>query len=127
MNSKPAFILIVDDDPITRKLLCEIFEKQGSQIIEASNGKEAIKLYKEQKIDLVITDIIMPEKEGIATIRELKEINPDIKIIAMSGGGAVQSEEYLKVAKLVGAKYTIEKPIDTENLIEKVNSLLSSH
>jgi YesN/AraC family two-component response regulator len=96
------------------------------QVIEASNGNEAIKQYKEFKPDLVITDIIMPEKESIETIMELKQLDPDIKIIAMSGGGVVRAEDYLKAAKSVGGKYTIEKPIDREDLVEKVSSLLSS-
>ena len=125
MTTNPALILIVDDDAVTRKLLNGVLEKQGYQVVEASNGKEAIEQFKEKKPDLVITDIIMPEKEGIETIRTLKDLDADVKIIAISGGGAIQSEEYLKVAKHVGAKYTVEKPIDTEDLIEKVSSMLA--
>jgi YesN/AraC family two-component response regulator len=126
MNSSASYILIVEDDDVTKMLLYGILENPEYQILEASNGNEAIKLFKKYKPDLVITDIIMPEKEGIETIKTLKQIDPDVKIIAISGGGTIEAEEYLKVAKNVGAIYTFEKPIDKEDLIKKVSSLLSS-
>lgn len=126
MNSKTSYILIVEDDDVAKMLLYGLLENLGYQILEASNGNEAINLYKEYKPDLVITDIIMPVKEGIETIKMLKQIDPEVKIIAISGGGPNEAEEYLKVAKTVGAIYTIEKPIDKEDLIEKVSSLLPS-
>ena len=83
-----------------------------------------MRLFNDNQIDLVITDIIMPKKEGIETIIEIKGICPDIKIIAMSGGGRNQPESYLRLAKKAGAPYTIQKPFKTSDLIEVVYELL---
>ena len=121
-----ASILIVDDDHQIRKLLVRLLEKEGNHVTVASNGDEAIKQYDKAHIDLVITDIVMPEKEGIETIMELKRLDPEIKIIAISGGGKVSPENYLGMAKSMGAIYTIEKPIDKNVLLDRVNAALDA-
>lgn len=82
-----ARVLIVDDESSIRGLLRQAFEMNGFEVVEASNGTEAVRTFGEGGIDLVITDIIMPDKEGLESIMDLKEIDPDVKIIAMSGGG----------------------------------------
>ena len=117
-------ILIIDDDKSLRLLLKEKIEKQGYNIIEASNGKEGIDLYHKNNIDLIITDLIMPEKEGIETIIELRKENSNIKIIAISGGGYFNPEDYLEAAEGLGAIKTFMKPIKYDKLIDYINKLL---
>lgn len=117
-------ILIVDDDAQIRKLLNRILIREGFTTVEASHGKEALKRFDEQSINLVITDIIMPEKEGVETISELKKKNKDIKIIAISGGGRLGPGNYLNIAMQLGACLTLEKPLDKEKLLLAVNRAL---
>ena len=78
-------ILIIDDEPSIRKMLKTLFEKNGYEVMEAQDGTQGIKLFQTHRPDLIITDLIMPGKEGLETIREIKKINQDAKIIAMSG------------------------------------------
>lgn len=117
-------VLIVEDDPQYRKLLKEVLENFGYQVLTTANGKEALRAFQEQPPKLVITDIIMPEKEGIETIRELRKLAPDVKIIAISGGGIGSADIYLKIAKSVGADRTIEKPMVIDELMAAVTALL---
>ena len=79
-------ILIVDDEEAIRHALRKMFEKEGYSVREAENGDKAIRVHRERQADLIITDIIMPDKEGLGTILELKREFPDVKIFAMSGG-----------------------------------------
>lgn len=119
-------ILIIDDDEMIRELLRQILEKEGYEIIEASDGSKASLILSEKPTDLVITDIIMPDKEGIETIRELKKDYPNVKIIAMSGGGRIGPIPYLKIAKSMGACKTFTKPIHRLELIAAVKELIGS-
>lgn len=118
-------ILIIDDDPQIRKLLRKIIEAAGYQALVASNGNEGLKIFKESRPDLLIIDIIMPEKEGLETIIELKRIDSAVKVIAISGGGKLKPNIYLPMAKKLGAAETISKPIDKTELLDKVKSVLS--
>ena len=95
-------ILLVDDDDSFRKMLRLTLTKMGYDVVEARDGKEALVLHHQLSPDLVLTDLIMPEKEGLETIEELRRVYPGIKIIAMSGGGRLSATNYLKVAKLMG-------------------------
>ena len=119
-----ATILIIDDDKSILSFLKERLMYEGFNVLTAINGKEGMKLFNENQVDLVITDIIMPDIDGFETIIELKRICPDIKIIAMSGGGRGQPEYYLETAKSFGAQYTVEKPFKTSELLEAVYELL---
>lgn len=119
-------ILIVDDDSMVRKLLVKVFQKENYITLEASDGNSALRVFRNENIDVVITDIVMPDMEGIETIRELRKINPDVKIIAFSGGGSLAPEGYLKIAASMGARYTFQKPFDINELKEAVNKLLDS-
>ncbi|MCD4848010.1 MAG: response regulator [Candidatus Aegiribacteria sp.] len=119
-------ILIVDDDSMVRKMLVKFFQKEGYGTLEASDGKSALKIYRDEIIDVVITDIVMPDMEGIETIRELRKINPDVKIIAFSGGGSLAPDGYLKIAASMGARYTFQKPFDINELKDAVQILLDS-
>ncbi len=97
---------------------------EGHEVVNASNGKEGIKLFRENGADLIITDIVMPEKEGLETIMELRKGYPDVKIIAISGGGRVDPESYLTMAEKMGASRTLTKPFEREELLEAVRELL---
>ncbi len=119
-----AHILIIDDELQIRLMLRKLFESEGYTVTEASDGIGGIKRYHENPADLIITDLIMPEKEGIETIRELKKKYPDVKIIAMSGGGKGNPDGYLNLAKKLGAIQTFEKPIRKEELLKAVNNLI---
>lgn len=117
-------ILIIDDDERTRKLFRKILEKAEYEVSEAPNGKVGIRLYHEQPADLIITDIIMPEKEGIETIMELRKEFPEIKIIAMSGGGRIDAGSYLDIAKKIGASEVLTKPFTPDELLEAITKVL---
>lgn len=121
---KMAGILIIDDDVQILNMLRQTLECEGYDVLEASNGKQGIKLYRENPADLIITDIIMPEKDGIETILELKRDYPDVKIIAISGGGRINPEDYLDIAKKLGAHRIFAKPVERKELLNAVRDLL---
>ncbi len=117
-------ILIIDDDEIFLNLMSVFFEANGFDVATAVNGEEGLKRFRDKPADLVITDIIMPKKEGIDVIIKLKNDYPDINIIAMSGGGEIGPEAYLHAAKSSGAARIIAKPFKFETLLEAVQDLL---
>ncbi len=117
-------IIIVDDDEQMRSMLKQTLESDGYHVSEAPDGNVALWLYKENAADLIVMDIIMPEKEGIETIMELKRDYPGVKILAISGGGAGDPEGYLKLAKQIGADRTLAKPFEKEALLMEVRDLL---
>ncbi|MEA1946586.1 MAG: response regulator [Thermodesulfobacteriota bacterium] len=119
-----AIILIIDDNNQFRAMLREMLERTGYKVVEASDGKEGIKLYREKATDLIITDLIMPEKEGIETIMELRRDFPDVKIIAISGGGRLDPGQYLSMAQKLGAQRTFAKPVARAELLKAVRELL---
>lgn len=119
-----ARILIIDDEAMMRDLLVNILEREGYETVTASGGKDGIKIYRENPADLIITDLLMPEKDGIETIMELRRDSKDVKIIAMSGGGKIEPETYLQIAKTIGAIETIAKPFDRKELLKTVQKLL---
>ena len=119
-------ILIIDDDIQIRQMLRQMLEREGYEVNDASNGAEGIELYRDAPFDLIITDIIMPEKEGLETIMELKGDFQYLKIIAISGGGRIDSKDYLKIAKKFGADRTFSKPFDREELLAAIEKLLSN-
>ena len=118
-------ILIIDDDISFRSVLKASLEEMGHCVSEAKDGEEGVSLYRRETFDLVMTDLIMPVKEGIETIMDLRRINPAVKIIAMSGGGRVTSVDYLQIAKQVGAKQVLAKPFLYEELQAAVNEVLA--
>jgi len=118
-------IIVVDDETPIRSLLREILERAGYQVLEAADGNKALKILQDNPVDLVITDIIMPEKEGIGTIIDLRQAFPDVKIIAMSGGGHIAAENYLTLAQKLGAHRTLNKPFHKTEMLAAVEELLS--
>jgi DNA-binding response OmpR family regulator len=121
-----AGILIVEDDSDLREMLKDLLVRRKYTIIEASNGKEAISRFKAAVTDLVITDIIMPDEDGLKVIMKLREIKPEIKIIAISGGGKAGPGNYLNLAKALGADEIFSKPFSVNVLLSKIDSLLKS-
>jgi DNA-binding response OmpR family regulator len=119
-----ARILVIDDEAVIRDLLLKILEREGYETITATDGKDGIRIFRENPTDLIITDLIMPEKEGIETIMELRRDFKDVKVIAMSGGGKVDPETYLHIAKTIGAIGTIAKPFDLKELLKTVQEFL---
>lgn len=122
-----AKILIIDDNGEFRTVFKEMLERSGYTVVEASNGEEGIKRYKENPVDLVITDIVMPGKEGLETMLELRRYNPGVKIIAISGGGFEGPGTYLESAALLGgALRTFAKPFHMEKMLSAIKEVLSS-
>lgn len=121
-----ADILIIDDEDEVRYAMRAVLEDLGHTVEEAETGVHGVARAKERSFDLVICDIIMPDKEGIETIVEIKEVNPAQRIVAMSGGGRIKKEDYLAVAAAVGATHTISKPFDAETLAEMVGAILKT-
>ena len=119
-----ARILLVDDDDQVRQMLKKTFEREGYEVVEASDGVQAIEAYDPQSIDIVITDIVMPEKEGIETIRDIRTTNPKAKIIAISGGGRIQPGDYLNWAQRFGVEATFTKPIRRQEILDTIEELL---
>ena len=119
-----ALILIVDDDAQYRKMLRIMLEKDGHEILEASDGKAGLEKYRKDPTDLVISDIFMPHQEGLQTIKELRQDYPDAKIVAISGGGRVKGFDYLNDAELFGANRTLAKPFTSQDLLQAVGELL---
>lgn len=114
-------ILVIDDEAPILKLLNTILTREGFRVLTAGDGNEAIRIVDDEPVDLVITDIVMPEKEGLETIYELRKIDRNLPVIAMSGGGKNPAERYLQTAKMMGASATLQKPISKEELLDVVN------
>jgi DNA-binding response OmpR family regulator len=119
-----AKILVIDDEPSILLMIKKMLEKAGHEVEMALNGKEGMQLFEKNKADLLITDIIMPEKEGLETIVEMRKNYPDLKIIAISGGGRISADGYLPGAKLLGANMVFQKPLVQKELLEAVSFLL---
>ena len=119
-------ILVIDDEEQMRDMLQGLLEQRGYEVVVAPNGKVGARLCTEEQIGVVITDLLMPEMDGIETIMALKREFPDVKIIAISGGGRIGPEDYLKMANSLGAQYTLKKPFSTKELLEAVKDLMGS-
>lgn len=117
-------ILLVDDEPMIREGLKMALEMEGHRAFTAADGNEAIRMVEESKPQLIITDIIMPESDGIEVICTVKESNPDIKILAISGGGRISANDHLRIARQLGATGVLAKPFSTEELICEINKLM---
>ena len=126
-NVMPATsILIVDDEPGIRELLGMILETAGHSVAAAEDGLEAPKIMASRDIDIVITDLLMPERDGLEFITEIRSKYPKVKIIAMSGGGHIARDSYLRIARNFGAHYLLEKPFSQAGVltaIEKVQAM----
>lgn len=115
-----ARILVMDDEELARFTLREILEGAGHEVAEARDGEEGLLLLRQAAFDLVVTDIIMPRKEGVETVIELKRDHPQVKVIAISGGGRTRNLDFLKLAKEYGADRVLAKPFSESDLLEAV-------
>lgn len=120
-------ILLIDDDDPFRAMLNEALTGEGYQVFEASNGLQALTLYASRPTDLVITDLVMPEKEGLETIAEIRRLDPEVKIIAISGGGRTSAKHnFLKLARAFGAQRTLAKPFLHHEMLEAITQVLKN-
>jgi len=122
MNS----VLVVDDDPTVCLVVQRLLERRGFAVSTASDGQSGLSRFAQLKPDLVIVDILMPGKEGIATILEMREAQPEARILAMTGGGTFAADEVLRIAELVGADNSLKKPFAPAELIATVERCLAA-
>lgn len=118
-------ILLVDDDELSRGAVQKMLERAGHQVQSTGNGSEAIAQYRPGQVDLLITDLIMPETDGLEIIQTIRRMDPAARILAISGGGRVEAEEYLSVARKFGALEVLSKPFTGEELKQAVARALS--
>ena len=118
-------ILVIDDDDQMRVLLRQVMEWAGHEVVAAADGRAGMLMQRQHGADLVITDLIMPEQEGLETITALRRDYPGLKIIAISGGGRIGPEAYLPAARELGADRVFSKPFDVQELAETVRELLA--
>jgi DNA-binding response OmpR family regulator len=121
-----ASILLVEDDDQLRTMLKMVLTGAGYEVSEASNGARVCDMYQQQRFDLVITDLVMPDIEGLEVIMELRRNDQNVRIIAMSGGGQVRAEEYLGTAQKLGANLTLSKPFGNQEFLEAVRGVLDT-
>jgi DNA-binding NtrC family response regulator len=118
-------ILIVDDEPGIRELLGIMLEAHGYTVAIAEDGIQAPKVMAARPIDVVITDLLMPERDGLEFITEVRNKYPAVKIIAMSGGGHIARDSYLRIAKTFGAHFLLEKPFSQSDVLGAVEAVLA--
>ena len=122
---KTPKILVVDDEQQVREMTSEMVSSFGFDVVSASTTEEAIKLCNDSSIDMILTDIVMPDRNGLDLIIEIKKLYPDTSILAMSGGGGITGRyDYLEIAKLVGAKNIIRKPFNLMDLKTAISDIL---
>jgi CheY-like chemotaxis protein len=121
-----ARILVIDDEASVRKMLRHMLERAGHEVAEAEDGGVGLRFYREHPTDLIITDILMPDKEGIETILQLRKIHPQVKIIAISGGGHMNKHDLLVTAQRLGATRTLAKPFERQELLAAVQEALAA-
>jgi DNA-binding NtrC family response regulator len=118
-------ILVIDDEPGMRKTIRAMLEGAAYRVLEAPDDAAGIKLYQEHVPRLVITDILMLDKDGLETVREIRKLDPKARIIAMSGGGRTARADFLKVAERDGAMDSLKKPFRRNELLAAVERALA--
>lgn len=119
-------ILVIEDNAIVRNTVMRVLQSAGYEVAIANNGIQGCETFHKENFDLVICDIIMPEQEGIATIRRILEERPGTKIIAISGGGRIGNTDFLQIARKMGASDALSKPFDPEDLIDRIDTCLDA-
>jgi CheY-like chemotaxis protein len=117
-------ILVIDDDDMVRITMVRLLEDLGYDVVCAEDGERGLGIFRNDQPDLVITDLTMPEREGIATIIEIRRDRPAVKVIAISGGGRIQDSDFLDMAKKLGADDVIAKPFDPDEFADRVGRCL---
>jgi len=119
-----ARVLIIDDEDLLRETVRDMLEEAGHEVVEEADGAAGIRSFRESPAEIVITDIIMPKKDGIHTIWELKQMRPDVKIIAISGGVPGGPRSDLPLAESYGAQRTLQKPFTQAELLRAVSDVM---
>jgi DNA-binding response OmpR family regulator len=119
-------ILLIEDDELFREALATSLSKRGYTVMQARDGEEGLRIFRVEPADLVLTDIVMPNKEGLALVEELRRDYPKLGIIAMSGGLAHNAPLYLKLAGALGANRTLQKPFDLPTLLKAIEEVLAA-
>lgn len=120
-----AKVLVIDDDPQVRRIVTRLIESEGHTVIQAENGKVALERYAGDPADLVISDIYMPEMDGIELLMRLREAFPDARLVAMSGGGAIAAHHLLDAARALGAVAVLEKPFALDQIKHELAAIES--
>ena len=123
-HEKKSTILVIDDDTLVRRMLCSALHKMHYKTVEAPTGSSGLQAFKKNNPDLVITDLIMPDENGFEAILKIRAVNPNVKIIAMSSGGAYKKNGFLEMAEDLGAQATIKKPFTVAEIETAVSALL---
>ena len=121
-----ASILLVEDDDQVRAVLKELLIRSGHEVSEATSGIGVSDLYEKQRFDLVITDLVMPNIEGLEVIMDLRRIDRTVRIIAISGGGQSKAEDYLRLAQKLGVQATLSKPFSNQEFLDAVGDVLET-
>ena len=119
-------VMVIDDEVLVRDTLRRALEGAGIEVVEAADGNEGLKAYLAKPTDVVVTDILMPEKEGIETIIELKREHPNVKIVAISGGDRTGNTDFLEMAGLLGADRIMQKPFRPKELLATIEDLFAA-
>jgi CheY-like chemotaxis protein len=119
-------ILVIEDNLIVRNTVMRILQSAGYGVVTAGDGLEGFDIFRKERPDLVVTDIIMPQQEGIATIRQILAERPGTKIIAISGGGRIGNTDFLQIARKMGAVDALQKPFDPDDLLGRIDSCLKA-
>ena len=123
-QGKQQSILIIDDEEAIRDYLNAFLNQAGYRVLEADNGITALQVLMHEQVDIIITDLVMPEKEGIETIKEIKQLYPLCMVIAMSG--SVFGSAYLPMARMLGAEAVIQKPFNKQIMLDAIYSILTN-
>jgi CheY-like chemotaxis protein len=119
-----AGVMVVEDDAALRDMLRDSLEKRKYTVITAADGREALAKFKPSVVDLVVTDLLMPEEDGLMVIMKIRKIKPSVRMIAISGGGKAGPGSYLQMATTLGADYVFSKPFLPSELVQKVKEML---
>ncbi|HTV90498.1 MAG TPA: response regulator [Stellaceae bacterium] len=121
-----AHILVIDDDAVLRRVITLALEAAGHTVLRCENGRKGIDFLVREHTDLLITDIVMPEMDGVETVRAARQLQPHLPILAISGGGSFDPEGYLGVARVFGADAVLSKPFRPVDLVDKVTEMLAA-
>ena len=119
-------ILVIEDNAVVRSTVTRILQTAGYTVVTAGDGLQGVDMFRKEHPDLVISDIIMPQQEGIGTIRQILAESPGTKIIAISGGGRIGNTDFLQIARKMGAVDALPKPFDPDDLLNRINNCLKA-
>ncbi|MBK1696570.1 response regulator [Rhodovibrio salinarum] len=121
-----ATVLVIDDQADIRNVFAEVLQEAGYQVVTAVNGRDGLAKASSSEIDLIITDILMPERDGIEVIHEIKRTSGETPVVAVSGGGTMRGPDLLSIASKLHADATLQKPVDADALVRTVQELLGN-